>query len=156
MINVVYSNQMIYFDSILNLWQFDLSHHNANKGNHKLIYNQLFVQDKLHVLNTKSGAIYTNIINLDKVDLLKQYNWCPDNDDGRFQTRKDGQMVRIHEFVYGVKTNNNYVINHIDGDPSNNKLSNLELCTNWFNLAIQKKSSGLPIGINYTNGGSSY
>ena len=144
---------MIHFNPILNFYQFDLPHHNVNKRNQKLTYNQLFVDDLLHVLNTKSGALCTNSIDLDKVDLLKLYNFNLGN--GRFQTRKNGQTVKIHELVYGVKTNQNYVINHLDGDHSNNKRSNLELVTNWFNTALRKKESGLDIGINYTNGGGS-
>jgi hypothetical protein len=144
---------MIHFcDKILNFYQFDQPHHNLNKlyaG--KLTYNQLFVDETLHVLNTKSGKIYTNTIDLDKVELLKLYNWYH-NSGGRFSTKKDGQTVRIHELVYGYKTNANWVINHIDGDPSNNKRSNLEVVTQWFNILIQKKSSGLPIGATYNNG----
>ena len=105
---------MIHFNPILNFYQFDLPHHNVNKRNQKLTYNQLFVDDLLHVLNTKSGALCTNSIDLDKVDLLKLYNFNLGN--GRFQTRKNGQTVKIHELVYGVKTNDNWVINHLDGD----------------------------------------
>ena len=147
---------MIHFDPILNFYQFDQPHHNVNKGSKKiLIYNQLFVDDLLHVLNTKSGALCTNTIDLDKVDLLKLYNWYPVN-SGRFQTTKNRQKVKIHELVYGVKTNDNWVINHLNGEPSNNKRSNLEVTTQWFNTALQKKSSGLDIGILYNNGGGSY
>jgi hypothetical protein len=57
--------------------------------------------------------------------------------------------------VCGIKSNENYVINHIDGDYTNNRRTNLELVTQWFNSALMKKHSGLPIGIRYTNGGSS-
>jgi hypothetical protein len=146
---------MIHFCKILNLYQFDQPHHNLNKSNQKLTYNQLFVDDLLHLLNTKSGKLYTNSIDLDKVELLKLYNFNPDS-GGRFHTHKDGQTTYIHELVFGVKTNNNYVINHIDGDPSNNKLTNLEVVTNWFNTVLRKKSSGLPIGAIYNNGSSSY
>ena len=147
---------MFHFCKTSNFYQFDLPPHNVNNGSKKiLIYNQLFVDDLLHLLNTKSGALCTNTIDLDKVKLLTLYNWCPDN-SGRFLTKKNGRTVYIHELVYGVKTNQNYVINHLDGEPSNNKRSNLEVITNWFNSALMKKSSGLPIGINYANGGSSY
>jgi hypothetical protein len=147
---------MIHFCKILNFYQFVQPHHNINNGSCKpLTYNQLFVDDLLHLLNTNTGKLYTNSIDLDKVDLLKLYNWCPDN-KGRFLTYKNGQTVKIHESVYGAKTNKNWVINHINGDPSNNTRSNLELVTNWFNTAIMKKSSGLPIGILYHHGDSSY
>jgi hypothetical protein len=146
---------MIHYTNTTNKWEFDLPHHNVNKSNYKLIFNQLFVDETLHVLNTNTGRLYTNTIDLDKVDLLKLYNWCPDC-EGRFSTKKNGKNVKIYELIVGLKTNQNWVINHIDGDPSNNTRSNLELVTNWFNIALMKKSSGLPIGIKYNRGGTSY
>jgi hypothetical protein len=94
--------------------------------------------------------LYTNTIDLNQITNLKQYNFSLG--DGRFQTGLNGKMVKIHEIVLGVKTNQNYVINHIDGDHSNNRRSNLELVTNWFNTALMKKTSGLPIGIKYDHG----
>jgi hypothetical protein len=140
---------MIRFCSITNKYQFIISNHNVDNCSKKpLIYNQLFVDDQLHLLNTITGELYTIIIDPDMVHILSQYNFHPDN-AGRFKTTINGKNVRIHELIYGVKTNDNYVVNHIDGDPSNNRKSNLELVTNWFNSALRKKQSGLPIGINY-------
>jgi hypothetical protein len=149
------SSNMIHFDSLLKLWQFDLPHHNVNNGNYKLIYNQLFLHDKLHLLNIKSGTIYTNSIDLDKVDILKQYNFNLDS-SGRFKTRTDSANTYIHQLVFGAKTNENYVINHLDSNASNNIRSNLELLTQWFNTTIKKKFSGLFIGLQYTNYVGSY
>lgn len=147
---------MIHFNSNLNKWQFNLSNHNLNKEFSKpLIYNQLFVKDEIYLLNTKTGTLYTNTIDLDRVDLLKQYNFHP-NSKGRFSTKKKGQAIKIHELIYGVKTNNNWVINHIDGNPSNNKLSNLEIVTCWFNVALMKKPSILPIGVSFNNDKNGY
>jgi hypothetical protein len=77
------------------------------------------------------------------------YNDVVINITSRFDIRTNGQNVKIYELVYGEKTNQNYVLNHLDDNPNNNKLCNLELVTNWFNSSIQKKSSGLDIGINY-------
>ena len=141
---------MIKFCHITNKYQFSTPNHNVDKGT-PLTYNQLFLNDQLYVLNTITGELYTNTIDLDMVHILSQHNFCPDT-AGRFNTRLNGKTVRIHELIYGVKTNDNYVINHIDGDPSNNKRSNLELVTQWFNTALRKKQSGLPIGIKYDHG----
>jgi hypothetical protein len=85
------------------------------------------------------------------VHIIKQHNFHPDN-DGKFKTWVNGKSVYIHELIYSVKTNANCVINHIDGDPTNNRRTNLELVTNWFNIALRKKHSGLPIGIKYDRG----
>jgi hypothetical protein len=145
---------MIHYCNITNKYQFSTPNHNVDKGK-PLIYNQLFVDDQLHLLNTITGEIYSNYIDLDMVHILSQHNFYPEN-EGRFQTGLNGKMVKIHELIYGIKTNENYVFNHIDGDPSNNKRSNLEVVTQWFNSALMKKHSGLPIGIKYTNHPGSY
>lgn len=146
---------MIHFDTILNKWQFNLPNHNLNKNNRPLIYNQLFLENKLYILNIKTGEIYINTVDLNRVNLLKLYNFHPDS-NGRFITRKDRQMIYIYQLICGLKTNQNYVINHIDGNPTNNVHSNLELVTNWFNIILKKKKSTLPIGINYTSRNNIY
>jgi hypothetical protein len=143
---------MIQFCHNTNKYQFSTPNHNVDNCSKKpLIYNQLFLNDQLHLLNTITGALYTITIDLDMVHILKRHNFCADN-DGRFGTKINGKRVKIHEIVLGVKTNDNYVINHIDGDHTNNKRSNLELVTQWFNTALRKKHSGLPIGIKYDHG----
>jgi hypothetical protein len=146
---------MIHYCYITNKYQFSTPNHNVDKNRKPYTYNQLFVDDQLHLLNTKTGELYTNTIEPDMVHILSQYNFCIGN-DGRFNTRINGKTVYIHELICGIKTNDNYVINHIDGDYTNNRKNNLELVTNWFNIAIMKKHSGLPIGINYTNYVGSY
>jgi hypothetical protein len=135
-------------DDSTKLYQFDLPNHNINKTGKKITYNQLFVDNQLHVLNTITGDLYTNTIDLSSVPLLKQYNFGVDN-NGRFCTRSNGKMKYIHELIYGIKTNANWVINHIDGDPTNNQRANLELVTNWFNTALKKTTNSLPLGVNH-------
>ena len=147
---------MIEYCHITNKYQFSTPNHNVDNGSNKpLIYNQLFVDDQLYILNTITGEIYSNTIDLDMVHIIKRHNFGV-NDVGRFQTQINGKTVRIHELICGIKSNANYVVNHIDGVHTNNRRSNLELVTQWFNSAIQKKHSGLPIGIKYENGGTSY
>ena len=152
---IYFMPKMIHYCPITNKYHFLLSNHNVDKGKYPYIYQQLFLNDQLYVLNTITGELYTNTIDPDMVHILKLHNFGVDN-DGRFNTGIDGKTVFIYELVCGIKTNDNYVINHIDGDPSNNKRSNLELVTQWFNTALRKKQSGLPIGVKYNNGGTSY
>lgn len=59
-------------------------------------------------------------------------------------TRKDGKLVnvQIHRYILGAKKGE--IIDHIDGDPSNNQCSNLRLVTQSQNNANQigaKKNS---------------
>jgi hypothetical protein len=153
---IYFMPKMIHYCPITNKYQFSTPNRSVDNCSKKpLIYNQLFLNDQLFVLNIITGEIYTNTIDPDMVNNLKQHNFCVDN-AGRFLTKLNGETVYIYELIYSVKTNANCVINHIDGDPSNNKRSNLELVTKWFNSALRKKQSGLPIGVTYNNGGTTY
>jgi hypothetical protein len=145
---------MIHYNDSTNTYSFDLPNHNTNK-NHKLTYNQLFVDNKLHVLNIITGNLYTTIIDISSIPLLKQYNFNVDI-GGRFRTGLNDKTIKIHEIIYDIKTNNNWVINHIDGDPTNNQRANLELVTNWFNTALRKTTNSLPLGVKYANNGNSF
>jgi hypothetical protein len=142
---------MIEYCSISNKYQFILPNDNVDKNRKPYTYNQLFVDDQLHLLNTITGDMHINTIDLDMVHILSQYNFCIGN-AGRFGTTINGKTVKIHELILGIKSNANYVINHIDGDYTNNRRSNLELVTQWFNTALRKKTSGLPIGVKYDHG----
>lgn len=62
--------------------------------------------------------------------------------------------LRVHRVVWEMHNGNipkGLVIDHIDGDPSNNKIENLRLATSSQNSCNQKcqknKKSGLPKGI---------
>jgi hypothetical protein len=140
---------MIHYNDSTNTYFFDLPNHNVDNSR-KLTYNQLFVDNKLHVLNTITGDLYTNTIDLSAVSLLKQYNFGVD-DNGRFRTQLNRKTIFIYELVCNTKTNRNWVINHIDGDPSNNQRSNLELVTHWFNTVLQKTTNSLPLGIKHND-----
>jgi hypothetical protein len=139
---------MIHYNDSTNTYFFDLPNHNVDNNSKKLTYNQLFVDNQLHVLNIITGDLFTNTIDLDSVPLLKQYNFSLCTGD-RFTTSINGISTRIHEIICNLKTNQNWVINHIDGNCSNNQRENLELVTHWFNTALMKTTNSLPLGIRH-------
>jgi hypothetical protein len=106
-IDILHINIMIHLDPILNLWQFYLPHHNVNKARTPYKFSQLFIDDLLYLLNTKSGKIYTNTIDLDKVVLLKLYNWCHDNDGSSYYTQIN--MPRVNERIIFGSIDINYL-----------------------------------------------
>jgi hypothetical protein len=112
--------------------------------------NQLFVDNQLHVLNIITGDLSTNTIDLSAVPLLKLYNFGLDG-GGRFKTTANRKNTYIHEIICNLKTNKNWVINHIDGNCTNNQRANLELVTQWFNTALKKTTNSLPLGVNHDN-----
>jgi hypothetical protein len=145
---------MIHYNDSTNLHSFDLPNHNVTKSTNTIkTYNQLFVDNKLHVLNTITGHFYTSTIDISAVPLLKQYNFGVDS-AGRFKTWINRKTTYIYELICNIKTNKNWVINHIDGDSNNNQRANLELVTNWFNTALKKTTNSLPLGM--THHGTSF
>lgn len=146
----------IAYNNSIKTYSFDLPNHNVNKSTNTIkTYNQLFVDNKLHVLNINTGELHTTTIDLNFIPLLKQYNFGVDN-TGRFKTCVNGKTTFIYEIIYGSKTNENWVINHIDNNLSNNQRSNLELVTQWFNAALKKTDNDLPLGVRRTHTNNSF
>lgn len=70
------------------------------------------------------------------------------------------KKLRVHRVIWEMHNGSipeGLVVDHIDGDPSNNKIDNLRLATlfqNAFNQKLQNnKNSGLPKGLSYYKDG---
>lgn len=77
----------------------------------------------------------TFIIDTDDYNKIKQYYWYK-NDQGyiiTYNIKKDKQ-TRLHRFILNVHDTKEPFIDHIDGDKTNNRKSNLRLCTHKQNL----------------------
>lgn len=97
-----------------------------------------------------------------KGNVLKQTLWK----DGYFVVclQCDGKRVvrKVHRLVYdtfvGINDNTK-VIDHIDHNKTNNKLENLQLVTNRYNLSKDSwrtKKENLPVGVYRQNGRNSF
>ena len=97
-----------------------------------------------------------------KGKILKQTVWR----DGYFvvclQLHGKRVVKKVHRLVYdafvGI-TNNANVIDHIDHNKTNNRLDNLQLVTNRFNLSKDSwrtKKENLPVGVYRQNGRNSF
>lgn len=62
----------------------------------------------------------------------------------RLYSKDDYKTIRVHKLVaicfMGYKKTKEFVIDHIDNDPSNNKLSNLQIVTHRVNTSKDKKN----------------
>ena len=75
--------------------------------------------------------------------------------DGYIRIRVDGEYYMAHclawKITYGEDLAQGLDINHIDNNPSNNAISNLEKRTHRGNCSIQKViKSGLPVGVYFS------
>lgn len=72
---------------------------------------------------------------IDKEDypIVSQYKWCLDHDN--YIVNKE---IKLHNFVYDKEISNGYIIDHINGNPFDNRKSNLRLCTHSQNSCNQR------------------
>lgn len=86
----------------------------------------------------------TFIFDLPYLDKIKQYSWCT-NSAGYLVANIDGKVVRLHRYILNL-SNPSDLVDHIDGNPLNNTISNLRICSNKQNVRNSK------IPINNTSG----
>ena len=81
------------------------------------------------------------------------------NHTGHYQVMLNGERLQIHRIVYELffgTIPDGMLIDHVDGNPSNNSIENLRLATsqqNSFNRKVQSKHQPLPKGISRGYGG---
>ncbi|WP_206430865.1 HNH endonuclease [Pseudomonas chlororaphis] len=80
--------------------------------------------------------------------------------DGYFRMKFEGICYRTHRVIYYLHHKADpgaLVVDHIDGDPKNNRVENLRACTqqeNLWNAKGRPKRSGLPKGIERMSDGT--
>lgn len=81
------------------------------------------------------------------------------NHTGHYQVMLNGERLQVHRIVYELffgAIPHGMLIDHADGNPSNNSIENLRLATsqqNSFNRKVQNKNQPLPKGISKGYGG---
>lgn len=75
--------------------------------------------------------------------------------DGYWLIRVKGHLLLVHRVIWCLHTDSidpTLVINHIDNDPSNNNISNLEICTREHNSNNTKMHTGKGLRSDNTSG----
>lgn len=71
--------------------------------------------------------------------------------DGRYRVKIGDRFFLNHRIVYFLETGRDpfpYLVDHIDRDPSNNKISNLRIVTHRGNMSNRGRRDGwLPVGV---------
>lgn len=87
------------------------------------------------VIVSRTHGVHTAIVDAHDIDLVEGYSWCVRKD----RTRRDGasflpvarvggRVTRMHHLIIG-RPPDGLVVDHIDGQPLNNRRSNLRLAT---------------------------
>ena len=73
-------------------------------------------------------------IDIDDVELCKQYKWCLGN-MGYATARKNGRMITLHRYLLNYNEDKDLVIDHINRDRLDNRRNNLRITSKCINSA---------------------
>lgn len=97
--------------------------------------NKYEVHGNTTLIIMKSGK--KAMISTEFLDLVKPYTWCVEG-TGYVMSRSSGNAVKLHRLITNAQKGQ--FVDHIDGNPLNNTLSNLRVCRkqqNEFNAKIR-------------------
>ena len=103
------------------------------------------ITDDVAVVTTSSGKSFS----IDRADLeaVQRYSWCFSK-TGYLVANIDGKVTKLHRYL--LRPEAGIVIDHINGDPTDNRRCNLRLCTpkeNSRNSAPTKSSKTGVVGV---------
>lgn len=99
------------------------------------------------IITRKDGTKIFCQIDLDKINLIKEKQWCYCPNGYVRSNGSNGQTIILHRFLIGAKKQD--VVDHIDGNPLNNRMNNLRFCSkkqNGQNSRNRHKPNGI-IGV---------
>lgn len=103
------------------------------------------------ILQTTKGVIFR--VDVSDLEKVLKYTWCL-NRQGYLTANIRKKLVRLHRYL--LEPPDDKFVDHIDGDPTNNKRSNLRICSqteNARNTKIQKNNKTGYTGIRKTKDG---
>lgn len=124
-----------------------ISHHKTN------VYN---LKDKENCFLYASNTNNIFYFDYEDYEKIKNYCWTEDK-NGYLFSLTTGERINFHRFLIGAgkgylkATANCLVVDHIDGNPKNNKKENLRICRtqeNTWNRKVSQGKSGV-IGVSY-------
>lgn len=95
---------------------------------------------EIYLYNNKGEHIKSAIIDIEDVELCKQYKWCLTK-DGYVLSYKNDTFLYLHRLLLGAKDNE--YIDHINFNTLDNRKQNLRICTNAQNLQHRSKLTSL-------------
>lgn len=90
------------------------------------------------------------IVDIDDYEKIKEYCWYV-NCEGKVQTSVSGKIVLLHRLIMNL-TDNNYEVDHINHDRTDNRKENLRIVThaeNMKNIKTPKNNTSGRVGVQY-------
>lgn len=112
----------------------------------------VIIEDVAYIVlyNKDSEEVARTVIDKNNVDVVKNYKWCLDN-DGYVVTTINNKTIHLHRFLLNCDDTDK-VVDHIDGNPLNNKKSNLRIVTqkeNRMNNSLKGLGTNKRVGVVY-------
>lgn len=107
---------------------------------------------RIELYNNESEIVGYAIVDTKYVDDVRQYKWGKvknTSEIGYVHARIDGKLVQLHRFLFNLdnKLEDNLVIDHINHDTLDNRMSNLRICTVQQNMMNCKRSKNNTSGV---------
>jgi len=95
------------------------------------------------------------IVDATDYEKVKEYSWCISKTGYPVARMKDGRVIKLTRFLLEPK-NPKLVIDHINGNPFDNRRANLRICTNTQNsrnCKLSKNNTSGYVGVRMTESG---
>lgn len=104
--------------------------------------NDYIIEGTTVEMTTNKGEVF--FFDLPYLDKVKKYSWCV-SATGYLVANINNKVTKLHRYILGLSDPTD-IIDHINGDPMDNTISNLRVCTNTQN------SRNTKLAVNNTTG----
>lgn len=98
--------------------------------------NQFIVDGSNVICQTTSGAKF--LVSTSDLEEVKKYSWCVSK-TGYLVANINGKVTKLHRYLLSPKSNE--IVDHINGDPKDNRRENLRICNSTENSRNSRKKS---------------
>lgn len=119
----------------------------CRNGGKRMVCKYEFLEDTVKGLDSNGDEF---VIDIDDYERIKDYCWYVNN-DGRVKTSMNRKTVLLHRFIMNLD-DNNYEVDHINHDRTDNRKSNLRIVThaeNMKNVKTPKHNTSGRVGVQY-------
>lgn len=122
----------------------NISYGNFSRGQVQCPYIIEFVDDYCRIINPNTKTNTNFVIDRDDAARVLQAKSWYSNELGYIIGNVNGKITRLHRYLVGAP--DDMIVDHKDSDPSNNRKSNLRICTQSDNVKNQSRRTSSKSG----------